>query len=112
PSSRRAGKARAELRRRVARAVVHDDDLDRVIGRREQRADAALDVHLLVASGDDDRNEGPVRLRRVIAEAGAATNVANHEQRQEQGGTGGGEATQSSFSPSAAATAAAAGRGR
>src|SRR5207244_13516477 len=63
---------------------------------------------LLGARGEDDRNEGPVRLRRVIAEAGAATNVANHEQRQEQGVPGGDEPHHSSFSPSTAATTAAA----
>src|SRR5438876_1065972 len=96
-----------DLPRAVRRAVVHDDDLDGIIRRAENRPDARGDVRRLVAGGDDRGDERAARLGRVVAQLGAAPRVSDHEQHQDQDVPGGDEPAHPMPSPSRAATTAA-----
>src|SRR6266516_23578 len=92
-----------DLRRGVARAVVDDDHFDGPVRRREDGAHARCDVPALVACRDDHRDERAARLGLVLAEPGAAGEVAADQQPEEQGVPRGDEPRHSSFSPSRAA---------
>src|SRR5216683_3314104 len=67
----------------VARAIVHDDHLERRVACRQHGAHTAFDVLGLVAGGNDHGDERADGLRWVVGEAGTATRVADHDQRQQ-----------------------------
>src|SRR6266542_6163963 len=91
----------------VGGAVVHHDDFDRLVRRREHRPDARFDVRRLVAGGDDHRDERPVDLRSIARETGAAGSVAGDREHQKRDVPGRNQPRHLSFSPSTPATAAA-----
>src|SRR5207302_8623597 len=110
PIGRLAGAREAldDLRGGVARAVVHHDHLDGPILGREDRPNAALDVHRLVPGRDDHRCERAGALRGIVCETGATRPVAIDEQGEERGVSGGNPPDHSGASSSTAATTVAA----
>src|SRR2546422_11671166 len=110
PTGRLAGTREAlhDLRGGVARAVVHHDDLDGPILSREDRPNAALDVHRLVPGRDDHRCERTGALRGIVCETGATRTVPIDEQGEEYGVPGGNPPDHSGVSSSTAATTVAA----
>src|SRR3989441_6165325 len=110
PTGRLAGARDAldDLRGGVARAVVHHDHLDGPILGREDRPNAALDVHRLVPGRDDHRCERTGALRGIVRETGATCTVTIDEQDEERGVSGGNPPDHSGASSSTAATTVAA----
>src|SRR3989449_8652724 len=110
PTGRLAGARDAldDLRGGVARAVVHHDDLDGPILGREDRPNAALDVHRLVPGRDDHRCERTDALRGIVCETGATRTVPIDEQGEERAVPGGNPPDHSDASSSTAATTVAA----
>ena len=86
PHQSHAGIGRADpgndLRRRIARAIVHDDDLERRVRRRENRSQARLDVHGFVAGGNDHGEARAGGERPVVQQPGTAARGAVQDQRQ------------------------------
>src|SRR5713226_6810372 len=110
PTGRLAGAREAldDLRGGVARAVVHHDHLHGPILGREDRPNAALDVHRLVPRRDDHRGERTGALRGMVCEAGATRTVAIEEEGKEHSVPGWNPPDHSdASSPTAATTVAA-----
>src|SRR2546426_12418027 len=110
PIGRLAGAREAlhDLRGGVARAVVHHDYLDGPILGREERPNAALDVHRLVPGRDDHRCERTGALRGIVRETRPTRTVPIDEQDEEYGVSGGYPPDHSGASSSTAATTVAA----
>src|SRR5207247_1111186 len=95
---------RATTPPRPARSAVHHDHLDGPILGREDRQNAALDVHRLVPGRDDHRYERAGAPRGIVRETGATRPVAIDEQGEERGVSGGNPPDHSGASSSTAAT--------